>query len=471
MSKLIGRKEYVEELEDVYKSSKSEFVAVYGRRRIGKTFLIDCVFENRMTFSLTALSNAPTKNQLLNFNIEMSRQFRRDFPIADNWFIALNQLIELLETMDDVYKKVVFFDEMPWMDTPKSDFLSSFEHFWNGWASKRTDIMLIACGSATSWIVNKLINNNGGLHNRVTRRIRVMPLPIADCGQILAQKEISCEKYDIISYYMALGGVPFYWTLLKKGLSVSQNIDYLFFNEVSPLKDEFHLMYSSLFANHQKYIKMVELLGTKSKGLTRKEIIEASKQNSGGALSEILTDLQLCGLVKKNVPPNASVKNALYQLDDFYTLFYLRFLHDKGVAGSGAWSNMAKTQKLNAWAGLAFEHVCFENSAKILEKLKIAGVKTNIYQWRSRKNLGGAQIDMVIDRADNVINICEIKFSTEKFVIDANYANNIRNKVAVFRQETNTKKTIFVTMITTYGIVDNQYSGLVQNQLTAEDLF
>ncbi len=471
MNQLIGRKEYVDELEDVFKSSKSEFVAVYGRRRIGKTFLIDCVFGSRMTFSLTALANATTKKQLLNFNIEMSRQFKRDFPVADNWFTALNQLIEQLETMDEVSKKVIFFDEMPWMDTPKSDFLSSFEHFWNGWASKRNDIMLIACGSATSWIVNKLINNKGGLHNRVTRRLRVMPLPIADCGQILTQKGITCEKYDIISYYMALGGVPFYWTLLKKGFSVSQNIDYLFFNEISPLKDEFHLMYSSLFANHQKYIKMVELLGSKSKGLTRQEIIEASNQNSGGALSEILNDLQLCGLVKKTVPPHSSVKNALYQLDDFYTLFYLRFLHDKGVAGSGAWSKMAKTPKLNAWAGLAFEQVCIHNSAQILEKLKIAGIETSIYQWRSRKNLGGAQIDMLIDRADNVINLCEIKFTTEKFIITADYADNIRNKVAIFRQETGTKKSIYVTMITTYGIVENQYSGLVQNQLTAEDLF
>lgn len=471
MNQLIGRKEYVEELEDIYSSDKSEFVAVYGRRRIGKTFLIDRVFGGRMTFSITALANAPTKNQLLNFNIEMSRQFMRDFPLADNWLTALNQLIGQLETMDDVQKKVIFIDEMPWMDTPKSDFLSSFEHFWNGWASKRNDIMLIACGSATSWIVSKLINNKGGLHNRVTRRIRVMPLSVADCGQILVQKGITCEKYDIISYYMALGGVPFYWTLLKKGLSVSQNIDYLFFNEVSPLKDEFHLMYSSLFSNHQKYIKMVEVLGSKSKGLTRQEIIGATKQNSGGALTEILNNLQLCGLVGKTIPPHSSVKNALYKLDDFYTLFYLRFLHDKGAAGSGAWSKMAKTPKLNTWAGLAFEQVCIHNSAQILEKMKIAGIETNIYQWRSRKNLGGAQIDMVIDRADNVVNICEIKFSTEKFVITADYADKIRNKVAIFRQETGTKKTIFVTMITTYGIVENQYAGVVQNQLTAEDLF
>ena len=471
MGKLIGRKEYVEELEDVYKSSKSEFVAVYGRRRIGKTYLIDCVFAERMTFSITALANTTLKNQLLNFKIEMSRWFRRDCPLSDNWLMAFNQLAEQLEALDNVPKKVLFFDEMPWMDTPKSDFLSSFEHFWNSWASKRDDIMLIACGSATSWIVNKLINNKGGLHNRVTRRIRVMPLPVADCGQILAQKNITCEKYDIISYYMVLGGVPFYWTLLKKGFSVGQNIDYLFFDEVSPLKDEFHLMYSSLFANHQKYIKIVEILGTKSKGLTRKEIIDASNQNSGGTLSEILNDLQLCGFVKKSVPPNSSVKNALYQLDDFFTLFYLKFLSDKKVSGNGAWSKMLKTPKLNAWAGFAFEHVCMENSARILEKLKIAGVQTKIYQWRSRKNLGGAQIDMVIDRADNVVNVCEIKFSSEKFVIDADYADNIRNKVAVFRQETETKKSIYVTMITTYGIVENQYSGVIQSQLTADDLF
>lgn len=470
MGRLIGRKEYVEELEDVFKSSKSEFVAVYGRRRIGKTFLIDCVFDSRMTFSLTALANATTKKQLLNFNIEMSRQFKRDFTLADNWFTALNQLIEQLETMDNVSKKVIFFDEMPWMDTPKSDFLSSFEHFWNGWASKRNDIMLIACGSATSWIVNKLINNKGGLHNRVTRRLRVMPLPVADCGQILAQKGITCEKYDIISYYMVLGGVPFYWTLIKKGLSVSQNIDYLFFNEVSPLKDEFHLMYSSLFKNHQKYVKVVETLGTKAKGLTRQEIIEATEQNSGGALTEILSDLELCGFVKKNIPPDASVKNALYQLDDFYTLFYLRFLRGKS-GQNGAWSKMVNTPRLSAWAGLAFEQVCIHNSAQILEKLKIAGIKTEIYQWKSRKIAGGAQIDMIIDRADNVINLCEIKFSSEKFVITAAVADNIRNKAAVFRQETGTKKSIFITMITTFGIVENEYSGLVQNQLTAEDLF
>ncbi|MBR4213967.1 MAG: ATP-binding protein [Bacteroidales bacterium] len=471
MGRLIGRKEYIDELEDIYKSNKSEFVAVYGRRRIGKTFLIDSVFESRMTFSLTAMANSTLKSQLLNFKIEMSRQFNRDFATSDNWLTALNQLATQIESLGNNAKKVLFFDEMPWLDTPKSDFLSAFEHFWNGWASKRDDIMLIACGSATSWIVNKLINNKGGLHNRVTHRIRVMPLPLADCNKILEQKEITCEKNDVISYYMALGGVPYYWTLIKKGLSVSQNIDYLFFNDISPLKDEFKLMYSSLFAHHEKYIKIIEILGTKAKGLTRKEIIEQSSQNSGGGLSVILNDLELCGFIKKNYPPDTIAKNVLYQLTDFYTLFYLHFLKNSHYAGNGAWSKMVNTPKLNTWAGLAFEQVCFANSQQILETLKIAGIKTSIYPWKSRTTLGGAQIDMVIDRADNVVNICEIKFSTEKYIITADYADNIRNKAAIFRQETGTKKTIFLTMITTLGIVANKYSGMIQNQVVAEDLF
>ena len=471
MAKLVGRNEYIEVFEDLYKSDKSEFAAVYGRRRIGKTFLIDNVFQNRMTFSMTAMANATMKNQLLNFQIEMSRQFKKDVPLSENWLKALNQLAGEIETMENTSKKVIFFDEMPWLDSPKSDFLSAFENFWNSWVAKRSDILLIACGSATSWIVNKLINSKSGLHNRVTRRIRVMPLPIADCEKILRQKNITCEKYDIISYYMALGGVPFYWTLLKKGFSVSQNFDYLFFDEISPLKDEFKLMFSSLFNHYEKYVKIIEILSTKAKGLTRNEIIEATNQNSGGGLSLILSDLELCGFVKTVCPPKSSVKNALYQLNDFYTLFYLHFLKGKSNSGSGVWSKMANTPKLNTWAGFAFERVCFANSAQILEKLKIAGIQTSVYQWKSRKNTGGAQIDMVIDRADNVINICEIKFSTEKFVITADYADNIRNKVAVFREETKTKKSIFITMITTFGIVENKFSNMIQNQIIAEDLF
>ena len=471
MSKLIGRQEYKEELEGIYNSDRSEFVAVYGRRRIGKTFLIDSVFGNRMTFSMTAMSNSTTKKQLLNFQIEMRRAFKRDFPIATNWVDALDQLASQLETMNDATRKVLFFDEMPWLDTAKSDFVSSFEHFWNGWASKRADIILIACGSATSWIVNKLINNKGGLHNRVTHRIRVMPLPLADCAKILEQNKITYEKYDIISYYMALGGVPFYWTLIKKGLSVSQNIDYLFFNELAPLKDEFKLMFASLFAHQENYVKIIEILASKNKGLTRNEIINISKQNSGGGLTTILNDLEMCGFVKKNYPPDAIAKNVLYQLTDFYTLFYLHFQKETRNAGGDVWLKMAKTPKLNAWAGLAFEQVCFANSNKILEKLKIAGIQTSIYPWKSRKILGGAQIDMVIDRSDNVINICEIKFSTEKYVINADTADNLRNKAAIYKEETETKKTIYITMITTFGITKNKYSGMIQNEIIAEDLF
>ena len=471
MEKIVGREREISILNSVYNSKKSEFIAMYGRRRVGKTFLIRSVFEKRFTFQITGLAKASLKQQLANFNLTLSNVDKNnDNEPANDWLSAFSLLTKYLKSKKG--KKLIFIDELPWFDTRNSKFIQALEHFWNSWASARKDIKLIVCGSATSWMVNKLINNKGGLHNRVTKKIKLLPFTLYECEKYLHTKKINLDKYQIIQLYMSMGGIPFYWDEIKQGLSAMQNIENICFSETGLLQNEFTNLYRSLFYNYEKHIKIVKTLAKKSKGLNRDEIIKLSGLPNAGSTTRLLDELEESGFIRKYIPFGKKMRNSLYQLVDFYSHFYLKFIENTHITNNNNWLNAIDTPKYRAWSGYAYEQICMYHLPQIKYKLGISSVYTEIFSWRSSESENRVQVDLIIDRRDNIVNLCEIKFSINPFIINKKYATELRNKIGVFKAETRTRKSVFLTMITTYGVKQNIHStGLFQNEMKMEDLF
>lgn len=478
--KLIGREDQVSELREYAASPRSEFIAVYGRRRVGKTFLVRKTFDDKFAFYITGMHGASKLEQLSNFALTLQRYTGSEkTEVPSNWVFAFDALAKYLENAGEG-KKILFFDELPWMETQKSGFISALENFWNSWAVLRNDILLIVCGSATSWIINNIIRNRGGLHNRVTHQMRVEPFHLKECEQYFKAFGFRMSRMQIAEAYMVMGGIPYYFSLMNPKKSLTQNIDALFFNSGSTLYDEFNNLYRSLFKNYRLYIKIVESLATKGYGLTRKELINRTGLPDNGNLSIMLEELELCGLIRSYQPYEKSnvtatlgrrAKNGtIYQLVDFYTIFYFKFLKDRPQE-ENTWSFYYNDPKLNAWRGITFEKLCFYHYRQIKETLGISGISTRLYSWRSSEKNPGAQIDMIIDRKDDAINICEMKFSRREFKIDKKYFENLENKIETFTEETGTSKNIIMTLVTTQGLGLNQYSDIIQSQITLDNLF
>lgn len=468
--KVIGRNWEKEKLQKIVDSKESEFVAVYGRRRVGKTYLIRQYFEGKLDFSMTGMANVDTPTQLTNFHYALREHGNTDEHPPENWMEAFHRLKNVL-LQSKSSRKIVFIDELPWLDTPRSNFMSALEHFWNSWAAARKDIVLITCGSVASWMMNELINNKGGLHNRVTHKFKIEPFRLSETRQFLEYKEIPWNNYQIIQVYMVTGGIPYYLNALEKGLSAPQNINRLCFEENGILKTEFNNLYASLFRNAQKHIAIVKALSKKAKGLTRDEILTLAKIPNGGTATKVLEELEACGFIRKYTPFDRKFRDSLYQLVDFYTLFYYQFIEKAQNKDDQYWLNMIDHPKTRAWSGYAFEQVGMLHTKEIKQALGIRGVQTEVHSWRSNVQKGGAQIDLIIDRRDQVINLFEMKFSINPFSIDAKYAKELQNKVGLFRSETETRKAVYLSMLTTYGLKQNAYSGMVQNDLNMECLF
>ena len=469
---IIGRKEEQKILLSAVQSEYSEFIAVYGRRRVGKTFLIRETFGYKFTFQHTGLAKGNIKDQLFSFAISLRDAGYDDCPVPKSWLEAFSLLSNFLRDSTDE-KKIIFLDELPWMDTPRSNFISAFEHFWNAWASARKDIVLIICGSATSWILNKVINDHGGLHNRVTRQIALQPFTLRECEMYAQSKGFEMSRYQIAECYMVLGGIPFYWSLLEKGLSLAQNIDKIFFSKNGKLSNEFNQLYASLFKSPEQYINIVTALGKKKAGMTREEILAATCLQSNGALSKVLDELEYCGFVRKYNGYGKKSKQAIYQLIDNYTLFYFKFIQQNHNNDEYFWSASIDSSMHRAWSGLAFERLCMTHVQQIKAALGIAGVLSNVYSWKKDADdySNGAQIDMLIDRNDQIINLCEMKYSLFEYAIDADYEKSLRNKKSAFIDATKTRKAVHITMVTTYGVRQNSHSGIVQSEVTLDDLF
>lgn len=469
MENLVGRFKEAKILKDAVNSKKSAFIAVYGRRRVGKTFLIREVFENDFSFYLTGIANVSTQQQLAQFYVRITRHFpsQQEVIVPTDWFEAFNLLIRLLEQQNDNEKKIIFLDELPWLDTHKSNFIAALEHFWNSWASARKDISLIVCGSAASWMINNLLRNRGGLHNRVTERIKLEPFNLAEVKLFFKNKNINFDLYQIILCYMVFGGIPYYLERISSGLSAMQNINKLCFERNAPFRMEYEDLYGSLFKHAEKHQTIIEALSTKNKGLTRNQLIKLTGLSNGGSLTRILTELEESSFIRSYRNFGKNKKEKLFQLVDLYSLFYLNFIKNSSPDDENFWINATESPVFRSWSGYAFEMVCLHHVAQIKKAIGINSVQTSVYSWQSE----GAQIDLIIDRKDQVINLCEMKFSLAPYTITKKYAESLRQKLEQFRQATKTKKAIFLTMMTTYGVKNNKYSYLVQNDLKMEDLF
>ena len=473
MEYFIGREQEIQLLDRIYAENRSAFVAIYGRRRIGKTELIRHVLGERMTFYLTGIGNVTTEQQLVNFQTTFERQtpLLLHRPIPTNWFYAFQHLITFIEKSPEG-KKVVFLDELPWLDTPKSDFIPALEHFWNSWASARTDIMLVVCGSAASWMLNKLIHNHGGLHNRVTTRIRLEPFTLREAEQLLLRKNAALDRYQIIQYYMAVGGVPFYLDTFDGQLTPMQNIENQCFAKDGFLRREFNDLFASLFVRAERHIALVEAIATKTKGLTREEIVRLSRLPNNGTTSQLLEELEESGFIRKYQPFQKNNRQSLFQLVDFYTLFYLKLIKNAHFEDSGNWLALTDSPIYKAWSGYAFEQVCLMHVPQIKQTLGISGIYSQSSSWRSKDAENGAQFDLLIDRRDRVISLFEIKFSSEPYTITKSYSEQLRQKIGVFKTETATRKAVWLAMLTPFGLKQNMYSGsLVQHSLDMNCLF
>ena len=472
---IAGRKEEIERLDRCMKASTAQLIIVYGRRRVGKTYLIDEYYNNAFAFKLTGAYKKSKVFQLENFAAELRQKSGTLQAVPSDWRGAFSQLREYLDSLPRSEKQVVFFDEMPWLDTPQSDFLPLFEWFWNDWASTCRNLVFIVCGSATSWMADNITGNKGGLFNRQSCRIYLEPFTLRETEVFLESSGITWSRYEIAECYMIMGGIPYYLSLLNNSLSYTQNIDNLFFKKRGELWDEFEHLYKTLFSNSESHIKIVEALSTKKGGLTRGEIIRKTGLPANGALSKMLDNLESSGFIRVTNFYGKKKKDALYQLSDYYTAFYYRYIKNNYGKDEHYWSNAIDNPARRSWAGLTFEQLCKDHILQIKHKLGISGILSEESVWYTHGDeepgTQGTQIDLLIERRDRVINICEIKFSINEFVIDKNYDMVLRNKLDTFRRMTNCKKSVQTTMITTYGVKQGKYSGIIQSQITLDDLF
>ena len=468
---IIGRERERQILRRLEDSKKPEFVAVYGRRRVGKTFLISQHFGNKFAFSVTGVSGGKMKDQLRAFHAAIMKHYRADIPVPADWFQAFAILEERIERDVTSHKKVMFIDEMPWLDTPRSGFISALEHFWNAFASRRNDILLVVCGSAASWIINKLIDNYGGLHNRVTETIVVEPYLLSDCEKFYRDRGIAMNRQQIAEAYMILGGIPYYMDAMEKMFGLHQNIDLLLFEKNAKLGNEFERLYHSLFRNAGNHIRIAEALSKNDSGMTRRELSERSGISDGGGLTKILDEMEACGLLGRSFDYKKKRNGDYYKLIDFFTIFHFKFLKSRKGNDPHFWTNFLSYPAHRAWCGYAFERLCMAHVGQIKQRLGISGVISETYTFRSSKQKGGAQIDLIIDRRDGVINLCECKYTGQPYEFTDKDAADLERKKSVFLSETGTKKAIHLTMITASGLVQNANRNEVQAEITLDDLY
>jgi uncharacterized protein len=471
---VIGRESEKAVLEAALQSKDSELIAVYGRRRVGKTFLIREFYRNQITFEFSGLYNGTLKEHMAMFADALiqraGRRFVKHTPAS--WFDAFGYLARYIERLSSQRKKVIFLDEMPWMATNKSRFLTAFENFWNGWASKRKDVIIVICGSAASWMINKIERNKGGLYNRVTKRLHLKPFSLQESAALLRSRGVNkLSHHQLCELYMVLGGVPHYLKMVEPGETPNQAIDRLCFKRSGILKEEFNKLFEALFAQGGLHKKIVEVLAKHKKGLQRNELIKKIRGMSGGGLTMIMEELIASGFVTVYIPFDKKNKDKIFKLTDPYALFYLQFMAGSGISN---WNAVVKSTQWISWSGLAFENICQYHAKQIVQALGLGSIDVSVASWvrTGNKEAPGAQVDLLIDRADNAINICEIKFNRQPFVITKKYASELQQKLAAFVHHTKTSKTIFCTFITSAGLLDNQYSfGLVQRQLAVNHFF
>jgi len=443
---------------------------VYGRRRIGKTYLVRETFDGEFAFCHSGVARCGMQKQLQQFRSSLKEFGHEACPRLTNWIDAFDELKTAIRKCE-LSRKVVFIDELPWMDTPKSGFVSALENFWNGWASARKDVLLIVCGSATSWMIDKVLKNKGGLHDRVTEEIALAPFTLRECEEYAQSRGLGYSRQMVVEAYMVLGGVPFYWRMLRRGMSPAQDFDELFFAPNGRMRREFDELYASLFKRKEPYVKIVKALGTRPSGLTRDEIIEASGLADGGRFGRHLEELEQCGFIRSYRALGAKTKGMTYQLVDNYTLFYLGVV-TCGEDNGKRWTDRLETPEYYSWSGRAFERVCLQHVQAIKHALEIGGVRTSEYAWRGMTTAGkSVQVDLLIDRNDGIIDICEMKYTRAPYALTEDEWNRIALRRQALRNAVSSDKAIHVVMVTNQPLVPNAWSKEVLGTVSTDDLF
>ncbi len=475
---IVGRRKEKRYLEQALNANRAQFITVYGRRRVGKTYLIQQFFATKkcIFFHVTGTQSASMKTQLQNFTNSLSETFFDDEELKTptNWSEAFKKLRKQVAKTEG--KVVIFLDELPWLATHKSGFLEVLEHDWNRYFSSMSNVILIVCGSSASWILKKVIYNKGGLHNRTTRELSIKPFSLSETKAFLKSRTISLTDNQVLSLYMALGGIPYYLEYVEAGLTAAENIQQLFFNPEAPLAHEFHKLFESLFKEASSYIELVRAIAKKREGVSRIELTKSLPGTQvGGGLSKKLRDLEETGFIHAYIPLQRK-RGEYYRLTDEYCLFYLYWLdHEKQTAYSKTyWSTKITSPKYHAWSGYSFESICLRHSEQIIQALNIhAAVEISSWRYTPKKpSEKGAQIDLVLNRNDDAITLCEIKYTTKPFVMDKKNAQAIQRKIEVFKHQTKTEKQLFIAFIASNGVKKSVYlDSTIQAIVTLKDLF
>lgn len=456
---VLGRENEKAILDELLASPKAEFAAVYGRRRVGKTFLIREYLKTNMVFDFTGSHQENNTAQLANFNRAFQEQCTDGKPIPKNWPEAFDLLYQHLKSLKKTKKAVVFMDELPWLDKQKSGFLGALQYFWNQHGSKMKHLLLVVCGSAASWIIKNIMESTGGLHNRVTRRIELKPFELVEVERFLLHKKVKFTRYQLLQLYMITGGIPFYLDFVKSGKSVHQVIEELCFTPNGILQKEFKLLYHSLFKQAEDHVAIIEALAKHPYGLTRQQLLSKTKIPPGGSFLRPIENLIDCGFIMPCRSFDKKTKDTVFRIVDLYSIFYLRFIKPNVGNTKKIWQSIQKSPAYKTWCGYAFETLCLLHVNQICKHLGFQGVHTQINAWyfNGDKNMPGAQVDLVIDRKDGIIHLFEAKFSDKEFLITKDYATKLRKKRIAFEYATHSKKLIVTSLLTTYPAIKNNY--------------
>ncbi len=473
---MIGRENETKKLQELYCHDQADLVAIYGRRRVGKTFLVDETFHGDYLFMHAGLFLEEKTSVKEAFLTQLNAFYKslllygcNEKKAPSTWFDAFFYLEKMIIEKENGSKQVIFLDELPWLDTPSSHFLSAFEGFWNTFACRRKNLLLVVCGSAASWMESKLINAHGGLYGRVTHEIKLSPFSLKQTKEFLLQKHIPVTDYEAAQAYMAVGGIPFYLNYFESGKSIAQNINDIFFKKGTPLHCEYERLFSVTFANHALAKKIVELLFKRKLGYGREDIIKKLGLPDNGNLSKVLNALLASDFVTTYTPFGLERKTTYYKLIDPFCLFYLSFVEKKGGDENYWNSHYGKSETL-AWSGFAYENLCFNHVSQIKEKLGVRSVSVEVMPWYYQDEEGKGQVDLLMKRGDNVVNLCEIKF------YGADYSAGIDDFKKTNRRKESAysllpkRFSVYSTLITTFGLVYNEYASTYQNVVTLEDL-
>lgn len=473
---IVGREAEISRFDKVMNSGVPEFLAMYGRRRVGKTFLIREYFKSHMVLDFSGAFEVEYDLQIDNFYTEYTRwtKGKREDTPPQNWTEAFKYITNYLYTLSRRKRIVLFIDELPWLDTPRSGFVKALEYFWNQHGSRMNNLVFVVCGSSASWMQNKLIKAKGGLHNRTTTRINLQPFTLRETELYLKKRKVKLSRYQIVQLYMVMGGIPHYLKELSAGKSATQLIDEVCFSPDGLLADEYNQLYYSLFSNADNHMAIVEALAARPNGLVRSDLVRYSGLPDGGTFTRALGDLIDSGFLSSYKPFKKKKKDTVYRLIDLYSLFYLKYIHGNVSKIKNQWQSIRNEGSFGAWSGYAYENVWMLHMPQLLKALEIAGTSIEATSWKYRgdANMPGAQIDLLVERGDDVIHICEVKFSKNEFVITKSYSKDLMRKRTVFEYATKTKKLIVTTLLTTYPAVQNlYYQDQVHSEATMNELF